>query len=84
MRALDDQIRLGKVLYLGVSDTPAWVVTQLQTLAATRGWSIFAGLQVEYSLVQREVERELAADGLGLAHRYRAAAVTALRGFSRL
>jgi aryl-alcohol dehydrogenase-like predicted oxidoreductase len=68
MRALDDQVRLGKVLYLGVSDTPAWVVAQLQTLAASRGWSTFAGLQIEYSLVQREVERELIpmARGLGL------------------
>jgi aryl-alcohol dehydrogenase-like predicted oxidoreductase len=68
MRALDDQVRLGKVLYLGISDTPAWVVAQLQTTAAERGWSPFAGLQVEYSLVQREVERELipAARGLGL------------------
>jgi diketogulonate reductase-like aldo/keto reductase len=54
MRALDDQVRLGKVLYLGVSDTPAWVVAQLQTLAAVRGWSPFTGLQIEYSLVQRE------------------------------
>lgn len=68
MRALDDQVRLGKVLYLGVSDTPAWVVAQLQTLAAGQGWSTFAGLQIEYSLVQREVERELVpmARGLGL------------------
>ena len=68
MRALDDQVRLGKVLYLGVSDTPAWVVAQLQTLAAAQGWSTFAGLQIEYSLVQREVERELVpmARGLGL------------------
>jgi aryl-alcohol dehydrogenase-like predicted oxidoreductase len=39
MRALDDQVRLGKVLYLGISDTPAWVVAQMQTLAADRGWS---------------------------------------------
>ena len=68
MRALDDQVRLGKVLYLGVSDTPAWVAAQMQTLAVARGWSTFAGLQVEYSLVQREVERELIpmARGLGL------------------
>jgi aryl-alcohol dehydrogenase-like predicted oxidoreductase len=44
------------------------VVAQMQTLAADRGWSTFAGLQVEYSLVQREVERELIpmARGLGL------------------
>ena len=68
IRALDDQVRLGKVLYLGVSDTPAWVVAQMQTLAAARGWTPFAGLQIEYSLVQREVERELIpmARGLGL------------------
>jgi aryl-alcohol dehydrogenase-like predicted oxidoreductase len=68
MRALDDQVRLGKVLYLGISDTPAWVAAQMQTLAADRGWSTFAGLQIEYSLVQREVERELIpmARGLGL------------------
>jgi len=69
MRALDDQVRLGKVLYLGISDTPAWVVAQLQTLAAARGLTPFAGLQIEYSLVQREVERELIpmARGLGLS-----------------
>ena len=68
MRALDDQVRLGKVLYLGVSDTPAWVVAQMQTLAAARGWAPFSGLQAEYSLVQREPERELIpmARGLGL------------------
>jgi len=68
MRALDDQVRLGKVLYLGISDTPAWVVAQMQTLAAARGWAPFTGLQIEYSLVQREVERELIpmARGLGL------------------
>ena len=68
MRALDDQVRLGKVLYLGVSDTPAWVVAQMQTLAAERGLTPFSGLQIEYSLVQREVERELIpmARGLGL------------------
>jgi aryl-alcohol dehydrogenase-like predicted oxidoreductase len=68
MRALDDQVRLGKILYLGISDTPAWVVAQMQTLASAGGWSTFAGLQVEYSLVQREGERELIpmARGLGL------------------
>ncbi|HEX6525317.1 MAG TPA: aldo/keto reductase [Streptosporangiaceae bacterium] len=69
MRTLDDQVRLGKVLYLGISDTPAWVVAQMQTLAAGRGWSSFAGLQAEYSLVQREAERELIpmARGLGMS-----------------
>jgi aryl-alcohol dehydrogenase-like predicted oxidoreductase len=68
MRALDDQVRSGKVLYVGISDTPAWVVAHLQTLARLRGWSPFAGLQIPYSLAQREVESELTpmARGLGL------------------
>jgi aryl-alcohol dehydrogenase-like predicted oxidoreductase len=59
VRALDDQVRAGKVLYVGVSDTPAWVVAQMQTIARLRGWTPFIGLQIPYSLVQREVEREL-------------------------
>ena len=59
MRTLDDLVRAGKVLYVGVSDTPAWVVSQANTLAALRGWSPFVGLQIEYSLIERTVEREL-------------------------
>ncbi|MFW6079381.1 MAG: aldo/keto reductase [Gemmatimonadota bacterium] len=59
MRALDDLVSAGKVLYIGVSDTPAWVVSRANTLAELRGWSSFVGLQTEYSLVQREAERDL-------------------------
>lgn len=59
MRALDDLIRMGKVLYIGISDTPAWIVARCNTLAELRGWTRFVGLQVEYSLVQREAERDL-------------------------
>jgi len=59
MRALDDQVRAGKVLYVGVSDVPAWAVAQANTLAELRGWTPFIGLQIEYSLVERTVEREL-------------------------
>jgi aryl-alcohol dehydrogenase-like predicted oxidoreductase/uncharacterized glyoxalase superfamily protein PhnB len=59
MRALDDMIRAGKVLYVGVSDTPAWIVSQANTLASLRGWMPFIGLQVEYSLIQRTPERDL-------------------------
>src|SRR2546425_2163413 len=59
MRVLDDQVRAGKVLYVGISDTPAWVVARANTLADLRGWSPFAGIQVEYSLLERAVEREL-------------------------
>ncbi|MFN0212748.1 MAG: aldo/keto reductase [Saprospiraceae bacterium] len=59
MRGLDDLIRSGKVLYIGVSDTPAWVVSQSNTMAELRNWTAFAGLQVEYSLLQRSPERDL-------------------------
>jgi aryl-alcohol dehydrogenase-like predicted oxidoreductase len=59
MRALDDQVRAGKVLYVGISNTPAWIVAQANTLAELRGWSPFTAMQVEYSLVTRDVEREL-------------------------
>ena len=59
MRGLDDLISQGKVLYVGVSDTPAWVVSQANTLAQFRGWAQFVGLQIRYSLVDRTVEREL-------------------------
>jgi aryl-alcohol dehydrogenase-like predicted oxidoreductase len=58
MRALDDLVRAGKVLYVGVSDTPAWVVSQCVTLAELRGWSRFVGLQVKYSLIDRDADRE--------------------------
>jgi aryl-alcohol dehydrogenase-like predicted oxidoreductase len=59
MRALDDLVRQGKVLYVGISDAPAWWIAQANTLAALRGWSPFVGLQIEYSLIERTVEREL-------------------------
>jgi aryl-alcohol dehydrogenase-like predicted oxidoreductase len=59
MRALDDVVRAGKVLYVGISDAPAWVVARGNTLAEWRGWTPFVGLQVPYSLVQREIERDL-------------------------
>lgn len=59
MRGLDDLVAQGKVHYIGISDTPAWVVAQANTLADWRGWSRFVGLQVEYSLIQRSAERDL-------------------------
>jgi aryl-alcohol dehydrogenase-like predicted oxidoreductase len=59
MRAFDDLIRQGKVLYIGVSDAPAWWIAQANTLAGLRGWTQFIGLQIEYSLIERTVEREL-------------------------
>jgi aryl-alcohol dehydrogenase-like predicted oxidoreductase len=57
--ALDDLVHAGKVLYVGISDSPAWVVSRAVTLAELRARSRFVGLQVPYSLVRREVEREL-------------------------
>jgi aryl-alcohol dehydrogenase-like predicted oxidoreductase len=59
MRGLDDLVRAGKVLYTGISDAPAWWIAQANTLAHFRGWSPFVGLQIEYSLIERTVEREL-------------------------
>jgi aryl-alcohol dehydrogenase-like predicted oxidoreductase len=59
MRGLDDLVRQGKVLYVGISDAPAWWIAQANTLAHLRGWSPFIGLQIESSLIERSVEREL-------------------------
>src|SRR5260370_27185552 len=59
MRGLDDLVRAGKVLYTGISDVPAWWIAQANTLAHLRGWSPFVGLQIEYSLIERTVQREL-------------------------
>ena len=59
LRGLDDLISSGKVHYIGISDTPAWVVSQANTMAELRGWSRFVALQVEYSLIQRGAERDL-------------------------
>jgi len=68
MRALDDLVRSGLVLYLGISDSPAWVVARAQTYALERGLTPFAVVQAPYSLLERTPERELlpAVDALGL------------------
>ena len=59
LRALDDMIRAGKIHYIGISDTPAWIVSRMNAIADLRGWSQFAALQIKYSLIDRTVEREL-------------------------
>jgi aryl-alcohol dehydrogenase-like predicted oxidoreductase len=59
LRALDDLVSAGKVLYAGISDTPAWQVSRMQAIADLRGWSPLVALQIEYSLIERTVEREL-------------------------
>jgi aryl-alcohol dehydrogenase-like predicted oxidoreductase len=59
MRGLDDLVSRGIVHYIGISDTPAWVVSQANTIADFRGWNAFAAIQFEYSLLQRTPERDL-------------------------
>ena len=59
LRSLDDLVRAGKVLYIGLSNTPAWKVAQANTLADLRGWTPFIAMQLEYSLIERNIEREL-------------------------
>ncbi len=59
VRALDDMVRAGKVLYIGISDAPAWIVSQANTLANLKGWTEFTSIQIEYSLIERTPEREL-------------------------
>jgi aryl-alcohol dehydrogenase-like predicted oxidoreductase len=59
IRAMDDLVRAGKLLYVGISDAPAWQVARMQTIAELRGWSPLIALQVEYNLIERTVERDL-------------------------
>ncbi len=68
MRAFDDLVTQGKILHAGVSDMAAWAVARANTLAELKGWTPFVGLQVEYSLIERTVERELLpmAESMGL------------------
>ena len=51
LRGLDDLVRAGKVLYVGISDTPAWVVSRAQAIAELRGWSAFVAYQGAYNVV---------------------------------
>jgi aryl-alcohol dehydrogenase-like predicted oxidoreductase len=68
LRGLDDLVSSGKILHAGLSNFPAWRVARAQTIAELRGWSPIAGIQVEYSLVERTADRELLpmAEALGL------------------
>jgi aryl-alcohol dehydrogenase-like predicted oxidoreductase len=70
MHSLDDIVGSGRVRYVGVSDTPAWVVARANALAEVRGWTPFISLQIPYSLTDRDPERELLpmarATGLGV------------------
>ncbi|WP_366919443.1 aldo/keto reductase [Hydrocarboniphaga sp.] len=59
LRAFDDLVRAGKIVYAGLSDTPAWQASRMQAIAELRGWSPFVALQIPYNLTERTVEREL-------------------------
>ncbi|MHA1976796.1 MAG: aldo/keto reductase [Candidatus Hodarchaeales archaeon] len=58
MRALDDQVKKGKILYIGISDAPAWIIARANAIAEYRGWTPFIAMQMQYSLIQRSIERE--------------------------
>jgi aryl-alcohol dehydrogenase-like predicted oxidoreductase len=68
LRAFDDLVRSGKILYAGLSNFPAWRIARADAIADLRGWSPIAGIQIEYSLVERTADRELLpmAEALGL------------------
>jgi aryl-alcohol dehydrogenase-like predicted oxidoreductase len=59
MRAFDDLVRAGKVLYVGFSDTPAWVVSRAHAIATLRGWTPPVAVQLPLSLADRGAQREL-------------------------
>lgn len=59
LRGMDDLVRQGKVLYVGFSDTPAWVVSRAVTLAEQHGWVRPVAVQLPYSLIRRDAERDL-------------------------
>lgn len=58
MSTMDSLVRQGKIRYIGLSDTPAWYAARAQTMAELRGWEKVCALQLEYSLVERNIERE--------------------------
>ncbi|MBU3063523.1 aldo/keto reductase [Nocardia sp. NEAU-G5] len=59
LRGMDDLVRQGKVLYVAISDAPAWQVSRMQAIADLRGWSPLVALQIEYNLLERTGERDL-------------------------
>lgn len=71
MRSLDDLVKSGKVLYLGISDTPAWIVARANDYAITHGLTPFSIYQGRWSLANRDIERDvipmLRAYGMSLA-----------------
>jgi aryl-alcohol dehydrogenase-like predicted oxidoreductase len=58
VNTLTDLVRAGKIRHYGFSDTPAWYVARAYTLAEQQGKECVAALQLEYSLIERNIERE--------------------------
>jgi aryl-alcohol dehydrogenase-like predicted oxidoreductase len=58
MRTMDDLVRSGKVRYVGIANAPGWYIAHAQTIAKERGLEAFATTQLEYSLVERNMEHE--------------------------
>jgi aryl-alcohol dehydrogenase-like predicted oxidoreductase len=69
LRGLDDLVSAGKVLYIGISDTPAWIASYAQAMATLRGWNKFVAYQAEYSLLERGIEYDVLpmSESLGLS-----------------
>ncbi|WP_328398441.1 aldo/keto reductase [Nocardia sp. NBC_00416] len=59
LRGMDDLVRQGKILYVAISNAPAWQVSRMQTIADLRGWSPLVALEIEYNLIERTGERDL-------------------------
>lgn len=55
---LSDLVREGKIRYFGLSDVPAWYLSKMQTLAEANSLHRLTALQLEYSLIERNIERE--------------------------
>lgn len=58
MRAFDDLVSAGKIRYVGLSDVPAWYASKAQTIANFRGYTPVTALQLQYSLMERNIEDE--------------------------
>ncbi len=58
LQSLGDLQRMGKIRYFGLSDVPAWYAAKMSTLASAHTAPGPVALQMEYSLVAREIERE--------------------------
>ena len=59
MEALHDVVKAGKARYLGASSMLAWEFAKMQHAAELNGWTAFVSMQDQYSLIQREEEREM-------------------------